>query len=72
MIFDDPLCCYLDVIGVNEYIGWYSGKPEDALKKQWESNLYKPLIISEFGAGALYDFMVIRYKMDRRIPGKCL
>ena len=50
----DSLSNYLDVIGVNEYIGWYSGKPEDALKMKWKSSYNKPMIISEFGAGALY------------------
>lgn len=56
IILDDPLCKYLDVIGVNEYIGWYSGKPEDAAKKVWVSDYNKPVIISEFGADALYGY----------------
>lgn len=55
MIIDDPLSEYLDVIGVNEYIGWYSGKPADALTKEWINKYRKPLIISEFGAGALFN-----------------
>jgi len=55
MIIDDPLSENLDVIGVNEYIGWYSGKPSDALKKVWINKFNKPLIISEFGADALYN-----------------
>ncbi len=54
MIIDDPLGAYLDVIGVNEYIGWYGGKPEDAPKIKWENSYNKPLIISEFGGGAKY------------------
>ena len=56
IILDDPLCSYLDIIGVNEYIGWYSGKPEDASKKEWVSEFNKPLIISELGGGALYGY----------------
>ena len=56
IILDDPLCNYLDIIGVNEYIGWYSGKPEDASKKEWVSEFNKPLIISELGGGALYGY----------------
>ena len=56
IILDDLLCKYLDVIGVNEYIGWYSGKPEDAAKKVWVSDYNKPVIISEFGADALYGY----------------
>lgn len=55
MILDDPLAEHLDVIGVNEYIGWYSGKPEDALSKVWETIYNKPLIISEFGADAAFN-----------------
>ena len=29
-IFDDPLGQYLDVLGSNEYIGWYGGKADTA------------------------------------------
>ena len=56
LIMNDPLSNYLDVIGVNEYIGWYGGKPKDALNKVWINKFNKPLIISEFGGGALYGF----------------
>lgn len=51
---EDPLSEYLDVIGVNEYVGWYSGEPEDAPGIIWESKFGKPLIISEFGADAKF------------------
>jgi beta-glucuronidase len=51
-IVDDPLGQALDVIGVNEYIGWYEGHPESADKTQWQITYQKPLIVSEFGAGA--------------------
>lgn len=53
---NDPLGEYLDVIGANEYIGWYGGKPEDAPNKLWKSNFNKPLIISEFGGSAKSGF----------------
>ncbi|HLP15425.1 MAG TPA: glycoside hydrolase family 2 TIM barrel-domain containing protein, partial [Bacteroidota bacterium] len=53
ILLDDPLCASLDVIGANEYIGWYSGKPEDCRKKAWSTNFDKPLVISEFGASAV-------------------
>lgn len=53
IILDDPLCNSLDLIGANEYIGWYSGKPADIMRKKWTSHFDKPLIISEFGADAL-------------------
>ena len=48
----DPLGEVLDVLGVNEYLGWYEGRPEDADRMQWKSNWNKPLIVSEFGGGA--------------------
>lgn len=50
----DPLGEFLDVIGVNEYLGWYEERPEDAAQLQWKMAYEKPLIISEFGAGAVY------------------
>jgi beta-glucuronidase len=50
---NDPLTYALDVIGVNEYIGWYTGAPEDADTMQWILP-QKPVIMSEFGAEAKY------------------
>jgi beta-glucuronidase len=51
---DDPLGKSLDVIGFNEYIGWYEGGPDRADTMQWKVAYEKPLIVSEFGAGAKY------------------
>ena len=51
-IVDDALGKTLDVIGINEYIGWYEGKPESADTTQWRIDYDKPLIVSEFGGGA--------------------
>ena len=51
-IVDDPLGKALDVIGMNEYIGWYEGHPESADVTEWRIDYQKPLIVSEFGAGA--------------------
>ena len=51
-IVDDPLGQTLDVIGINEYIGWYEGHPDLADTTQWKIDYQKPLIVSEFGAGA--------------------
>jgi beta-glucuronidase len=50
--FDDPLGQFLDVLGLNEYLGWYQGTPDDMDHAQWKIAYDKPLIISEFGAGA--------------------
>ncbi len=41
----------LDVIGLNQYVGWYTGTPESADSIQWTLP-QKPLIASEFGAEA--------------------
>jgi len=50
-VLNDPFADALDVVGVNEYVGWYSGLPEDADKMQWALP-QKPVIMSEFGAEA--------------------
>jgi beta-glucuronidase len=51
-ILDDPLGHALDVIGFNEYIGWYEQRPETADGTDWKVSYQKPLIVSEFGGGA--------------------
>ncbi|MGA9071101.1 MAG: glycoside hydrolase family 2 TIM barrel-domain containing protein, partial [Terracidiphilus sp.] len=51
-VIDDPLGKSLDVIGFNEYIGWYEGHPEAADTTEWRVEYQKPLIVSEFGGGA--------------------
>ena len=51
MVNNDPLCDALDVIGQNEYIGWYDMPPEDADKVDWTFP-QKPVLMSEFGAEA--------------------
>jgi beta-glucuronidase len=49
---DDPLGEALDVIGMNEYIGWYEKLPKDADTTVWHIGYQKPLIVSEFGGDA--------------------
>jgi len=49
---DDPLGEALDVIGMNEYIGWYEQAPQDADSTRWHVGYQKPLIVSEFGGDA--------------------
>jgi beta-glucuronidase len=44
---------FVDVIGINSYCGWYGGTPTSCSKIKWESDYNKPVIMSEFGAGAL-------------------
>jgi beta-glucuronidase len=53
-IIDDPLGEYLDVLSINQYVGWYgTDSPAEITKVTWESNYSKPMLLSEFGAGAL-------------------
>jgi beta-glucuronidase len=50
----DPIGEDLDVLGNNEYIGWYVRRPEDADRTDWVSIYNKPVIMSEFGGDALF------------------
>jgi beta-glucuronidase len=50
----DTVYRYVDLISVNEYLGWYvpwQGKPAET---KWKLVAQKPLIISEFGGEAKY------------------
>jgi beta-glucuronidase len=51
MVEADPFIQALDVVGQNEYIGWYTGTPQDADTTHWTFP-DKPVIMSEFGAEA--------------------
>jgi beta-glucuronidase len=53
MVQDDPLVNALDIVGQNEYVGWYEGKPEDADTMVWTMP-NKPILMSEFGAEAKF------------------
>src|SRR5574344_664092 len=82
-ILDDRLASCLDVIGMNEYYGWYSPHFEDLLTILSNSNPDKPVIISEFGAGAraghhggatemwTEEFQAEIYKHQTETIGKC-
>jgi beta-glucuronidase len=50
---EDRLTATLDVIGLNEYYGWYAPNYEDLIQLGENSNPDKPVIITETGAGAL-------------------
>jgi beta-glucuronidase len=53
VVLSDPLASSLDVVGLNEYLGWYGNeRPEDCDHLQWSLPNDKPLIVSEFGGGA--------------------
>ncbi len=49
----DPLIASLDVVGVNEYFGWYTPWPVEPEQVEWQA-LGKPLLVTEFGAEARY------------------
>jgi beta-glucuronidase len=51
-IVDDPLGEVLDVLGTNEYVGWYEHTAADADHTTWDIRYQKPVIMSEFGGGA--------------------
>lgn len=51
-VVDDPLGEHLDVLGVNQYHGWYYGTFDAMASMTWTSPYDKPLVMSEFGGGA--------------------
>jgi len=51
-IVDDPLGAALDVVGTNEYVGWYEHTAADADHTAWDIRYPKPVIMSEFGGDA--------------------
>ena len=51
---NDPIASELDVMGGNEYIGWYAHSIADLDITDWSSKYDKPMILSEFGADALF------------------
>ena len=50
---EEAFAASVDVIGINTYCGWYHDEPETCAEYRWESDFNKPIIVSEFGAGAL-------------------
>lgn len=53
-VIDDPLTAKYDVVGLNEYYGWYEKTPEDLAPFANQRDVKKPIIITETGACALY------------------
>ena len=51
----DNMNAYVDVVSFNQYVGWYRDW-KDAAKMTWEVPYEKPVIVSEFGGGALYGY----------------
>jgi len=53
-VMDDPFIKELDVVAINKYMGWYHPWPVTPDQAIWDVARNQPLIISEFGAEALY------------------
>lgn len=54
---DDPLGAKIDLASFNEYGGWYwGGDPSNLDKYTWEIKIDKPVVITEFGGGALAGY----------------
>ncbi len=49
---DDPLGQDVDVIGVNQYLGWYYGDRDTIPTTTWSNPWDKPIVFTELGAGA--------------------
>ncbi|MDN3670360.1 hypothetical protein QWY93_13645 [Echinicola jeungdonensis] len=47
---------HLDIISFNEYLGWYGGLPDECRDKSFKAGMEKPIIVSEFGGGAIEGF----------------
>ncbi len=52
-VVNDKLGAHLDIVAFNQYTGWYGGSLETAPDAKWRIDFNKPVIISEFGGGAL-------------------
>lgn len=52
----DPFANISDIVSFNVYVGWYDGLPDKCDKIEWDIPFNKPVIISEFGGGALQGF----------------
>lgn len=55
-MIDDPFGEFVDVLGINAYLGWYDGLADKCDKMKWKTIYNQPHIISEFGAGALFGY----------------
>ena len=57
MVVEDDFASAVDIISFNQYYGWYGGPLENIKNLYWEIGVDKPVIISEFGAGALQGYI---------------
>ena len=52
IVIDDPLGRYLDVLGNNEYLGWYDQPLAKTARITWTTPYDKPLVMTELGGAA--------------------
>lgn len=53
-IDNDPALEYVDVVGINKYVGWYDNWRVAPEETGWNIERHKPLIFTEFGGEAQY------------------
>ena len=53
-VVEDELIALTDLISFNQYAGWYDGTPAFCDSISWSIPGGKPVVVSEFGGGALY------------------
>ncbi len=51
---EDELGEVIDVIGINQYFGWYYGSRESIADARYTSKFTKPIVFSEMGGGAKF------------------
>ncbi|WP_332922279.1 glycoside hydrolase family 2 TIM barrel-domain containing protein [Persicobacter psychrovividus] len=55
-MISDPFGEYVDIMSFNQYHGWYGGDIKDFPNLKWAVKYNKPVIVSEWGAGAKYGY----------------
>lgn len=53
---NDPLAEIADLMSFNQYVGWYNGDSDKCDRVEWSFSIGKPVIITEWGGGALYGY----------------
>jgi len=52
-VIDDPVAEHLDVFGINQYLGWYGGEPDEFDRFDSDPD-GPPIVVSEVGGAAEY------------------
>jgi beta-glucuronidase len=54
IMLKDTVMKHMDVVGINEYMGWYIPWPVPPEKVDWTEDFNKPMIITEFGGESVH------------------